>query len=67
MGWMDGFIYIKILWNDFWVHDDWTGYGPCDWYSMMLSQYAKNKGLDFQQYVLENQIVCEYEIGPLKR
>ena len=64
-GWMD--LYSKNTWNDFWVHNkEWTGYGPCDWYSMMLSQYAKNHGLDFQQYILENQIVCEYEIGPLK-
>ena len=64
-GWMD--LYNKNTWNDFWVsHKDWTGYGPCDWYSILLSQYAKNKGVDFQQYILENQIVCEYEIGPLK-
>lgn len=64
-GWMD--LYNKNSWNDFWVsHKDWTGYGPCDWYSMILSQYAKTKGVDFQQYILENQIVCEYEIGPLK-
>jgi hypothetical protein len=64
-GWMD--LYNKNTWNDFWVsHKDWTGYGPCDWYSILLSQYAKTKGVDFQQYILENQIVCEYEIGPLK-
>jgi hypothetical protein len=64
-GWMD--LYNKNTWNDFWVsHKEWTGYGPCDWYSMILSQYVKDKGVDFQQYILENQIVCEYEIGPLK-
>ena len=64
-GWMD--LYNKNTWNDFWVsHKDWKGYGPCDWYSIILSQYAKDKGADFQQYILENQIVCEYEIGPLK-
>ena len=64
-GWMD--LYNKNTWNDFWVsHKDWTGYGPCDWYSILLSQYVKTKGVDFQQYILENQIVCEYEIGPLK-
>jgi hypothetical protein len=33
---------------------------------MVLSQYAKSQGLDFQQYVLNNMLVCEYEIGPLK-
>jgi hypothetical protein len=60
-------LYNKNTWNDFWVsHKDWKGYGPCDWYSIILSQYVKDKGVDFQQYILENQIVCEYEIGPLK-
>ena len=32
---------------------------------MQLSQFAKSRGVDFQQYILTNQIVCEYEIGPL--
>ena len=64
-GWMD--LCNNKMWDNFYVGiKEWKGYGPCDWYSMMLSQYAKNQGLDFQQYVLENQIVCEYEIGPLK-
>jgi hypothetical protein len=63
--WMD--LYNKNTWVDFWVHHkEWIGYGPCDWYTMLLSQYAKNKGADFQQYILENQLTCEYEIGPLK-
>jgi len=64
-GWMD--LHNKNTWDDFWVsHKDWNGYGSCDWYSMLLSQYAKQQGVDFQQYILENQLVCEYEIGPLK-
>ena len=64
-GWMD--LYNKDTWDNFWVNNkEWSGYGACDWYSMLLSQYAKDKGVDFQQYILENQIVCEYEIGPLK-
>jgi hypothetical protein len=59
--------YNKNVWVDFWVvHDDWKGYGPSDWYTMLLSHLAKNKGLDFQHYILENQITCEYCIGPLK-
>lgn len=65
-GWMD--LYNKNTWNDFWVsHKDWTGYGPCDLYSMLLSQHAKSQGLDFQQYILKNQLTCEYAIGPLKK
>ena len=48
------------------IHDDWTGYGPWDWYSMMLSEYAKSKGVDFQEYVLRGETIFEYQIGPLK-
>ena len=58
-GWMD--LYNKATWIDFWnIHDDWNGYGPSDWYTMILSQHAKSKGVDFQQYILENQLTCEY-------
>lgn len=64
-GWFD--FYSKDFWTNFFVgFDDWNGYGPCDWYSITLSQFAKNQNLDIQQYILENQLVCEYEIGPLK-
>ena len=63
-GWFD--LYNKKMWENFYSVDNWNGYGANDLYSMLLSQYVKNKGVDFQQYVLENQIVCEYEIGPLK-
>ena len=64
-GWMD--LYNKNVWDDFWMHhEDWNGYGACDWYTMLLSQYAKDKGADFQQYILENQLTCEYQIGSLK-
>jgi hypothetical protein len=63
-GWMD--LYNKKMWETFWSVEGWNGYGAHDWYTMLLTQYAKDKGVDIQQYVLENQIVCEYEIGPLK-
>lgn len=48
------------------VHDDWTGYGPWDWYSMMLCEKAKESGIDFQQYLLKGQTIFEYSVGPLK-
>lgn len=48
------------------VHDDWVGYGPWDWYSMMLSEFAQKQGVDFQQYLLKGQTIFEYQIGPLK-
>ena len=30
------------------------------------AEYAKNKGADFQQYLLRGQTIFEYPIGPLK-
>jgi hypothetical protein len=63
-GWFD--LYSKNTWENFYSVDNWNGYGANDWYSMVLSQYAKSQGLDFQQYILNNMLVCEYEIGPLK-
>jgi len=48
------------------LHDDWIGYGPWDWYSNMLSQHAKNIGVDMQQFVLRGEIISEYQTGPLR-
>ena len=33
---------------------------------LMLSEFAKSKGVDFQQYVLRGQTIFEYQTGPLK-
>ena len=63
--WLD--LYNKAFYEDFApVQDDWYGYGPWDWYSLMLTEHAKNKGADFQEYVLRGQTIFEYPIGPLK-
>ena len=63
--WFD--IYNKAFYEDLCpIHDSWTGYGPWDWYSNMLSEYAKSQGVDFQQYVLKGQTIFEYQTGPLK-
>jgi hypothetical protein len=63
--WFD--IYNKAFYEELCpVHEDWIGYGPWDWYSMMLSEHAKSKGVDFQQYVLRGQTIFEYQTGPLK-
>lgn len=48
------------------IRSEWKGYGPYDYYSMLVTQYAKNKGIDFQQWVVENQVIFEYSVGPLK-
>jgi len=49
------------------VHDDWHGYGPGDTYSMIVSEFAKSRGADFQQYVLDGQFIFEYPVGNLKQ
>ena len=59
-------LYNKKMWETFYSVEGWNGYGAHDWYTMQLTQYAKDRGVDIQQYILENQIVCEYESGPLK-
>ena len=41
------------------------GYGAWDWYTLMLTEYAKSKGAEFQQYVLRGQTIFEYPVGPL--
>ena len=64
-GWFD--LYNKGMYEELCpIHDNWTGYGPYDWYSLMLTEYVKSKSVDFQQYVMRGQIIFEYPIGPLK-
>jgi hypothetical protein len=63
--WLD--LYNKAFYEDFApIQDDMKGYGAWDWYTLMLTEYAKSKGADFQQYVLKGQTIYEYPIGPLK-
>jgi len=64
-GWCD--LYNKAFYEELCpFQEDWTGYGPWDWYSMLISDYAKQKGVDFQQYVLQGDTIFEYSVGPLK-
>lgn len=63
--WLD--LYNKEFYEDFApVQDNMKGYGAWDWYTLMLTEYAKARGVDFQQYVLRGQTIFEYPIGPLK-
>jgi hypothetical protein len=48
------------------IPDEWHGYGGHDSYSLVISNYAKQTGLDFQQYRLDGQVIFEYSIGPLR-
>ena len=64
-GWFD--LYNKPMYEDLCpIHDDWQGYGPHDWYSLMLTEYVKQKGVDFQQYVLRGQTIFERPVGIFK-
>jgi hypothetical protein len=47
------------------LHSNWHGYGPWDWYSMMVAEFVKVRGVDIQQYVLRGQTIFEYSVGPL--
>jgi len=63
-GWFD--LYSKDFYEDLVrIPEEWHGYGGWDWYGMVVSDYARRKGMDFQQYLLNGQIVFAYSVGPL--
>jgi hypothetical protein len=63
-GWFD--IYSKKFYEDLVpVSNDWSGYGGWDYYGIVVSMFAKQRGYDFQQYRLDGQIIFEYGVGPL--
>ena len=57
-GWFD--LYSKDFLELIPIPDDWKGYGPWDYYSMLISDIAVKNGIDIKEYVLRNQIICEY-------
>lgn len=63
-GWFDFYSkgYYETL-VPFW--DDWHGYGPYDFFGMCGMNMLKNR-VDFQQYLLKNQIIFEYTTGHFK-
>jgi len=63
--WFD--LYNKEFYEDLCpVPEDWNGYGPWDWYSMLLSEKALNAGVDFRQYLLKGQTILDTSTGFLK-
>jgi hypothetical protein len=50
------------------IPDEWSGYGAWDLYTMTLCHMAQQRGYDFQQYLLEGQIIFPYShgVGPFK-
>jgi hypothetical protein len=57
-GWFD--LYSKDFMELIPIPDDWKGYGPWDYYSMLVSDIAVKNGIDIKEYVLKNQIIFEY-------
>jgi hypothetical protein len=45
------------------VLDEWSGYGAWDLYTMTVSNIVKRNGYDFQQYLLNGQIIFPYGHG----
>lgn len=58
-GWFD--IYSKALVEELIpTPDEWKGYGPWDYYGMLVSDIANKNGASVKEYILTNQIICEY-------
>lgn len=58
-GWFD--LYSKSFIEELVpIPEDWQGYGPWDYYGMLVSDYAKKNNVDVEQYILRNQIIFEY-------
>jgi hypothetical protein len=63
-GWFD--LYSKSFYEELCpVQKEWNGYGPWDYYSMIITDYCKSKGVDVQQYVLRGETIWMYPSGPL--
>jgi hypothetical protein len=63
-GWFD--LYNKAFYEELCpVQDEWVGYGPWDHYSIMISDFVKSQGVDYQQYLLRGETIWMYPSGPL--
>ena len=61
-GWLD--LYNKNLYEKLIpTLDEWKGYGPWDLYAMNVCGIAKSKGVDVEQYILENQVIWFKDVG----
>jgi len=64
-GWFD--LYNKAFYEEMArIPDEWKGYGGWDNFGLVVSEYSRRMGIDFQQYLLEGQIIFEYSVGPLR-
>jgi hypothetical protein len=63
-GWFD--LYNKAFYEELCpIQKEWKGYGPWDHYCMVISDYCKSKGVDYQQYLLRGETIWMYPSGPL--
>ena len=49
------------------VPNEWSGYGPWDFYGMLCCGLAAKDGFNIKQFILNNQIIFEHCTGPLKK
>jgi len=58
-GWFD--IYSKALIEELIpIPDEWKGYGPWDYFGMIVSDIAVRNNVEVSEYILTNQIIFEY-------
>jgi hypothetical protein len=58
-GWFD--IYSKALLEELIpIPDEWKGYGPWDYFGMIISDLATRYKVEINEYILTNQVICEY-------
>lgn len=65
--WFD--LYNKKFYEDLCpVHSNWEGYGPWDFYTILLTEYLKVKhsNINFRQYLLRGQTILDTSSGNLK-
>jgi len=64
-GWFD--IYSKSFFEKLApIQPEWHGYGAWDFYSLNVVHIFQHLGGKVKQYILNNQVIFEYCVGPLK-
>ena len=64
-GWFD--IYSKSFFEKLVpIQPEWNGYGAWDFYGLNVVHLFKHLGGKVKQYILNNQVIFEYCVGPLK-
>ncbi len=64
-GWFD--VYSKSFFEKLVpIQPEWNGYGAWDFYGLNVVNIFKHLGGKVKQYILNNQIIFEYCVGPLK-